>query len=418
MKPTKTTLTLALLLVCSGAFAQGGFVRGDKVVFEDNLANEKVGSSPSKWEVGKGSNTAKIALVNGEKVIMFQKSESITAILTTPNKSLPENFTIELDFTVSKDTHGQWDFSAKRNKDRHTSSTSILYEISGSAKISEGRASWSGNPGGAATSKVDMSREGWHRLAISYKDGAYKVFIDGKNVISASNVLPSDIFTVGVWSGDANRYLLRNILICEYSSAPTANTKPAFVPGSQVIFEDNFAGDRAGAAPSKWNSQFGRVEIARLNNENVLAFSNIEDIIPNMNASKNYLSDNFTVEVDFYTRRENGGAWTLDLLRPNRDDEGIRITWGGIVGKNRMIRINWYTNFGDEHDVFANYDLSKEGWNRLALSYNQGVLNVYINETHVYNARNVMRNGWLRIMGMPYEKTKNYLRNIRIAKNN
>jgi len=110
MKTIKLTVTFALFLVCSGAIAQNDFVRGDKVIFEDNLANEKVGSRPSKWEMCRECK-AIVTLLNDEKAIQFPVNGStITAVLNTPNKSLPENCMIELEFYVPKDKTVSWLF--------------------------------------------------------------------------------------------------------------------------------------------------------------------------------------------------------------------------------------------------------------------------------------------------------------------
>ncbi|HNZ72468.1 MAG TPA: hypothetical protein PKJ43_07595, partial [Prolixibacteraceae bacterium] len=45
-----------------------------------------------------------------------------------------------------------------------------------------------------------------------------------------------------------------------------------FVPGTEIIFEDNLGGEQNGEFPSKWDLVGGNVENANLNAENVLMF--------------------------------------------------------------------------------------------------------------------------------------------------
>ena len=71
------------------------FVAGDKVIFEDNLADEQVGEFPSKWDLVSGN--VEIALLGDEKVISLVENRSeITPLMDTENY-LPEVFTIEFD---------------------------------------------------------------------------------------------------------------------------------------------------------------------------------------------------------------------------------------------------------------------------------------------------------------------------------
>ena len=105
----------------------------------------------------------------------------------------------------------------------------------------------------------------------------------------------------------------------------------------------------------------------------------------------------------------------------NKDNDVTVVSWTSIVGsmssKTTPISIGWKTNFGEvltNSDVFA--DLSKEGWHRLALSYNKGELNIYMDKLHVFNTGNVMKAGWFYARVIPGEKTGFYLRNVRIAK--
>ena len=75
-----------------------------------------------------------------------------------------------------------------------------------------------------------------------------------------------------------------------------------FVPGDKVIFEDILLGEENGEFPSRWDLQYGNVEIAQFGGENVIMFmSGSSCIVPLLkNPENDYLPDIFTIEFDAY----------------------------------------------------------------------------------------------------------------------
>jgi len=413
----KSISILALLLVCSSALAQSSFVRGDIVLFQDNLANEKEGSNTSTW--GMDRDFARVALVNGEKVMRFRavnnptREDQIVVCEISPmfepsNNQLPvKNFTIEFDFNVSKDTHGKWSFLGDGNG--RTQYAGFNFQINGKAsKDNRIEARWSGNPGGRKQVTVDLSREGWHRFALSQNQGVMKVFIDGVCVITDKNVLPVRTFWIRVDSFNPERYVLRNFIICgDDPNKAVSMPKPVFVPGTEIVFEDRFNGESVGAAPAKWNVKWGKAKIAQFNNENALWFPESDELTPVMKIPKNYLPDNFTMELDFTSGK---GMYVIKMHESNRD-EGIQLSWG----VNFMQIVCW-TNYGEMITTELDLNLSKDGWHRLAVSCYEGAVNVYMNGVNIYHLHNVINVRRFSILAGPMEKQGYYLRNVRIAK--
>ena len=72
-----------------------------------------------------------------------------------------------------------------------------------------------------------------------------------------------------------------------------------FVPGTEIIFEDNLEGEQNGEFPSKWDLKAGTVEIANLNGDNVIWFRNSDSKIIPLIKVANYLPDEFTIEFDY-----------------------------------------------------------------------------------------------------------------------
>lgn len=90
-----------------------------------------------------------------------------------------------------------------------------------------------------------------------------------------------------------------------------------FVPGDEIIFEDNQQGERNGEFPGKWDLVNGTVENAVLDGENVIMFINTNNnsyggIAPLMaSGDEDYLPDEFTVEFDAFFERHNRGYRVL-----------------------------------------------------------------------------------------------------------
>ena len=81
----KSLLLGIIFLVAIGSQSQ---------TFIDNLTNEVVGNSPSKWKLLKG--TAQIATLNGEQIIALNDN-SIIAPLTISSDYLTDRFNLEFE---------------------------------------------------------------------------------------------------------------------------------------------------------------------------------------------------------------------------------------------------------------------------------------------------------------------------------
>jgi len=148
-------------------------------------------------------------------------------------------------------------------------------------------------------------------------------------------------------------------------------SKYDFVSGEKVIFEDNLEGEKHGEFPSKWNLNSGNAEIAKLGDDNVIAFmKNQTEIFPLMK-TKEYLPEVFTVEFDIYIYNKGNEAYYVNLK--NLKQMLIRTTkvaLGKIEGE-------------------PDKDSRGSGWHHIALSFNQRALKVYFDHTRVLNIPNV-----------------------------
>ncbi len=206
-----------------------------------------------------------------------------------------------------------------------------------------------------------------------------------------------------------------------------------FVPGDEIIFEDDLAGERNGEFPAKWDLVDGVVEIASLDGENVIMFRrcNINStggIVPLMkNSSEDYLPEEFTVEFEAYFDQP-GRAYRMLFYDGKNQVSLNRAENRGSSNRNDRIRI--YQNSADFGGTDRSYypgfsagsgegRLSKPGWRRVSVSFNNRALKVYLDDARLLNIPNMNFNPLGITIGYHNPSGKDhlgYIKNIRIAK--
>ena len=206
--------------------------------------------------------------------------------------------------------------------------------------------------------------------------------------------------------------------------------KSDFVPGDEIIFEDDLANEQLGEFPSKWDLMSGVVEIAKLNGENTINF--VEDasrINPLMEDPKNYLPEIFTVEFDFWVPGIGVDvSYNIRFSDQQRNDLwDIILSRGGWKSNDNkqlnLIEMEWgYYNPSDEsiRGKNENTSVSGNGWNHFALSFNKRALKIYINGIRIANIPNAKKPQWWSIYNYTWGgfngKGNMHIKNIRIAK--
>lgn len=172
-----------------------------------------------------------------------------------------------------------------------------------------------------------------------------------------------------------------------------------FVPGDEIIFEDNLEGERIGEFPRKWDLVDGLIEVASMDGENVIMFrrnntNSTGGIVPLMkNSSEAYLPDEFTIEFDAYFDQHNR-IYRL-LLYDGKNQQQINRSVNPR-SSNRNDRIRIYQNsvvYGSSDRGFypgfsggsGDAQMSVPGWRRVSISFNKGALKVYLDDARVLN---------------------------------
>lgn len=203
-----------------------------------------------------------------------------------------------------------------------------------------------------------------------------------------------------------------------------AYAKNDFVPGDEIIFDDDVSLEQIGEFPSKWDLREGVAEVIVIDGAKCINLQNSTIIAPLMKEPYNYLPDVFTVELDmfiygnerikgnhnYWIRFWSDGKAAQDAFRiclsPSRYDDELDIDW------------TWYLPSGEEsrHGELT-IDSKKELFRHISISFNKRALKVYVDGTRVANVPNARKPDWFYIQGDYHDCDNAYfIKNVRIAK--
>jgi len=195
-----------------------------------------------------------------------------------------------------------------------------------------------------------------------------------------------------------------------------------FVPGTEILFEDDFRGERNGEFPSRWDITKGTVEMAQFGDDMVVYFRKTnpngpDAIMPYLkNRTSDYLPDEFTIEFDcyFYNKKAENKTYYLFLY-----DSKNQIK---IMSPSKPIRVEFnkvtYDHVGDTYPG-QNEMKPIAGWRHVAISFNKRALKGYLDDTRLMNIPNIEFNptGIMLSAGNVSGSGSNpIIKNVRIAK--
>jgi len=207
----------------------------------------------------------------------------------------------------------------------------------------------------------------------------------------------------------------------EHAQPTLTWSKYDFIPGTEIIFEDDFTNEQNGEFPSRWDMTKGTIEIADWGGENVVWFkktnSNAPDaILPLLkNRTEDYLPELFTIEMDVYFHKDNKLNSTYNLFLYDMKNQTK------IMKPSKPVRIEYssitYDMIGDS---YPGQDKLKpaEGWRHIAISFNKRALKGYLDDVRVLNLPNLEINptGIMISAHNVSGSAKPFIRNVRIAK--
>ena len=221
----------------------------------------------------------------------------------------------------------------------------------------------------------------------------------------------------------------------------TSYNKTDFVPGDEIIFDDNFEGERIGEFPMSWDLLDGYAETAQQQGRNVIAFTDngLGQVMPLMKKKWDWLPEVFTVEFDLYVAPMNTGdeeETTLDMSiyfgdRGDdsyynassyvkfwyREDGSCNLSWSLLKpdGDNQSSGEKMLGLSSGNSDYLEKDNPVVAGeWNHFAFSFNQRAFKGYVNGVRLINVPTMKAPGYLFFAsGAFYRYTG--LSNVRIA---
>ncbi len=182
-----------------------------------------------------------------------------------------------------------------------------------------------------------------------------------------------------------------------------------FIPGDQVIFEDDLIGEENGEFPSRWDLAQGSAEVAKVDGENVIFLrGGSPSIVPYIeNSTSDYLPDVFTVEFDVYFGFSYFVVYLYDWKNQRGDRSGEDIL---EVGYNSM-------HIGDARSTYPS-EVKKKRWAHISIAYTSGKFKAYLDDTRLINIPRMGFNpSGLSIYSYhASDEYPIYIKNVRIAK--
>jgi outer membrane protein OmpA-like peptidoglycan-associated protein len=186
-----------------------------------------------------------------------------------------------------------------------------------------------------------------------------------------------------------------------------------FVPGDQIIFEDDLMFEENGEFPSRWDLVAGNAEVAEFGGDMVIMMRDGHpSIVPYFeNPQNDYLPDIFTIEFDLYY--PGGGTFEIHLYDKKNQESGspTGYTSVDIYYSKEMRMAQFKSRLPDEN-------IKESRWMHIAIAYTNGKLKAYMDETRLLNIPRIDFDPKGLTLYTYHARNDNlfYIKNIRIAK--
>ena len=195
-----------------------------------------------------------------------------------------------------------------------------------------------------------------------------------------------------------------------------------FIPGTEIIFEDNQENEQNGEFPSKWDLVTGTIENANLNGENVIYIRETGNfpsgIVPMLrNSSGDYLPEEFTLEFDCFFEKDKYASYYL-FFYDAKDKTQKRQNTIRVVLHANQISVGSIAEKQYPNAKFGNVSKDKSLWRHISISFNKRALKAYMDDVRLINIPNITENltGITLSANHATEDKKQFIKNIRLAK--
>ena len=190
--PAETTAQRAAATGSFKSYSNYDFVPGDKIVFEDNFADDQDGEFPAHWRLGSGQAVLN-KMGDKEALLLTDGNFAHVSPLIKGAKYLSDTFTIEFD-NYSDGGYGPHLFFYSTNADAVGAVNNL-----GEVNICNGN-NWEGVYVATADKTTELtgkypselqeenySRK-WHHIAIVYRHQQIKVYVDQYRIVTVPNI--------------------------------------------------------------------------------------------------------------------------------------------------------------------------------------------------------------------------------------
>lgn len=193
--------------------------------------------------------------------------------------------------------------------------------------------------------------------------------------------------------------------------------KSDFVPGDEIMFEDDLVGEQMGEFPSKWDLLEGNAEIASVDGKTVINLTDVStEIMPLMKNPKNYLTEAFTLEFDFLGGSDEKSIYCAYIIHL-KNIEGEDVATINLDGTaSGWALTSWVTASGEQRENRSAAPAKEEEWNHVALSFNKRALKVYLNGNRIVNIPNCARPQYFTLQRSYWADHRNLMTNVRLCK--
>ncbi|MEG1555565.1 MAG: OmpA family protein [Bacteroidales bacterium] len=198
--------------------------------------------------------------------------------------------------------------------------------------------------------------------------------------------------------------------------------KSDFVPGDEIMFEDNVIDEKLGEFPSQWDLLEGNAEVAKINGENAICLMANSQIAPLMRNMEAYLPDVYTIEFDFLTTDQPFNHNIRDLYFKLYDQEGnsvfeLRFPDNDVEENLHNVSWQWVVAPEDGYRIGeTSVSVATASWHRFSLSFNKRALKVYIDGNRIVNIPTVKQGVRFDLESVTNLNNEKHIKNIRIAK--
>jgi outer membrane protein OmpA-like peptidoglycan-associated protein len=197
-----------------------------------------------------------------------------------------------------------------------------------------------------------------------------------------------------------------------------AYAKSDFVAGDEIIFEDDQANEKMGEFPSMWDLLGGNAEIVSFGEQKAINISDAGTVTPLMKNPKNYLTDMFTIEFDYYKRDRAHTKGMNNRLHIYLKDESGKDVFAiyFFTHAQDASSYSWVTPEGENRSGETSTKEAEETWHHVSISFNKRAFKLYLDGARTVNIPTMKQPKWITFRAYSNSQEMYFIRNVRIAK--